>query len=102
MAVMLSVLMVFSICACDAPQSANYPKNGARKIVAVEKQLYSSLTDVQTLSFAHYENESEVLLVEFKPAIKDYLRGVEPHIYLKNYENFYNRTALTEYINGLK
>ena len=72
--VMLSVLMIFSICACDGnSQSANYPKNGARKIIDTEKIFYVSLEMNQPLSVAHYENQEEILLMEINSAVTEFI-----------------------------
>jgi hypothetical protein len=73
-AMTMAILMIFSLCACNAPQSTdNYPKNGVRKIITVDKQMYSNATVVDQLTVAHYENEPEILLIEMKSAVKEFL-----------------------------
>lgn len=72
-ALALSVLMVFSICACNDPQSANYPKNGAKKIIATSVDVYLPSGQSQPFNVAYYENEKEVLLIELKYAVDEFL-----------------------------
>lgn len=72
-ALVLSVFMALSICACADPQSANYPKNGAKKIIAVTKDVYSPNGQSEKFNVAYYENEEEVLLVEIQYAVTELL-----------------------------
>ena len=83
MAVVLAVLMIFSVCACagNSSQTEQNPKNGVRKMVTVEKPVYVNASVVFPLSVAHYENEPEILYVEIKSIIKECLQDLICAIY---------------------
>lgn len=74
-AVFLSVLMIFSLCACNlnAPQTSSYPKNGEKKIITASKDFYSPTGQTEPFNLAYYENEEEVVLVEIKYAVSELL-----------------------------
>ena len=69
-AVILAIFMAFTFVACTAPQPSNNPKNGARRIVDVEKTAYASADQSDVINVAHYEGESEILLIEIDIRIK--------------------------------
>ena len=83
-AMILVIVMVVSLCACggnnsitttttQAPtQPDENPENGAREIVIVDKTIYQTADNSETISVAHYENEPEILLVEINEALQHF------------------------------
>lgn len=86
-AMILLTFMVISLCACggnnptttttttqtQTPTQPNEdPANGARKIVIVDKTIYQTADNSETISVAHYENEPEILLVEINKALQQF------------------------------
>lgn len=67
----LSSLMVVSFCACNQQPQSEYPKNGATKIVSVETNFYAPTGQADKISLAHYENQSEIPLVEINYAANE-------------------------------
>lgn len=52
------------------PEPSEYPENGATPIIDVEKTAYAmSAENTETLMVAHYENMSEILLIDINVAI---------------------------------
>ena len=74
-AVFLSVLMIFSLCACNVntSQTSSYPKNGEKKIISTTRDIYLPSGQSQAFEVAYYENEEEVLLVEINHAVNEFL-----------------------------
>lgn len=74
-AVFLSVLMIFSLCACDlnTPQASSYPKNGERKIISTTRDIYLPSGQSKQFEVAHYENQEEILLIEINYAVNEFL-----------------------------
>ena len=74
-AVVLAAFMVFAIVACNAPapQTTSYPKNGATKIIDVEKTAYASAAQSDVINVAYYESESEILLIEINHAVEEFI-----------------------------
>lgn len=78
-AVIISVLMLFSLCACNSASTptpstpSEYPKNGEKKIVTTTKNIYSPTGESEQLNVAHYENEEEILFIEINLAVNEFL-----------------------------
>ena len=94
-AIALAMLMLVSLFACDGAPATNqeqssateqaseteqsteakleqYPENGAKKIVNVEKLIYQSAENSMPISVAYYENQPEILLIEINTAVKEF------------------------------
>lgn len=95
-ATVLVVLMVLSFCACAGnPQEANqYPKNGERKIITTNKNIYLPNGQLEPINVAHYENESEILMIEVNCAVKTFFTEMFANLY-PNFSITVNETDTT-------
>ena len=67
----LTVVMVFSICACGSSDG-----NGEKKIVTVNKTIYVSPEQFDEVPVSHYEGQPEILLFKINDAVDNLLNGL--------------------------